>query len=252
MRVYLFDTPVDILSRKETLDRAVDAMRSGTPCQHVALNVAKLVNSRTDAELRQDVASADIVGIDGMGVAYALRLMGHRVEERVAGVDLFEDLMAICAEQGFRPFLLGATQAVLTATQAELRRRHPTLRFAGCHHGYFKPDDDVAIADAIRESGADCVFVAMPTPRKERFMKAWRSRMGAPFVMGVGGTFDVVSGHVQRAPLIWQRCGMEWAYRMLQEPRRMFWRYARTNAIFAAMLARGLMRRLSGRVTKAA
>lgn len=252
MRVDLFDTPVDILSRRETIDRAVHAMRTRTPCQHVALNVAKLVNTRHDEELRQDVTTADIIGIDGMGIVYALRLMGHRVEERVAGVDLFEDLMGVCATEGFRPFLLGATQEVLTATQAELRRRHPGLRFAGCHHGYFKPEDDAAIADAIRESGADCVFVAMPTPRKERFMKAWRKRMGAPFVMGVGGTFDVVSGHVRRAPKIWQRLGMEWAYRMLQEPRRMFWRYARTNALFAAMLLSGLARRVVNRPAGAA
>lgn len=252
MRVFLFDTPVDILSRQETIDRAVAAMRTKVPCQHVALNVAKLVNARTDAELRQDVATADVVGIDGMGIVYALRLLGHRVDERVAGVDLFEDLMDLCAREGFRPFLLGATQEVLTATQAELRRRHPDLRFAGCHHGYFKTEDDAAIADAIRESGADCVFVAMPTPRKERFMKAWRARMGAPFVMGVGGTFDVVSGHVRRAPVIWQRLGLEWAYRMLQEPRRMFWRYARTNAIFAVMLTRSMMLRLAGRIEKAA
>lgn len=247
MRVSLFNTPVDILSREETIARAVTAMRTKTRCQHVALNVAKLVNARSDEELRRDVEESDIVGIDGMGVVYALRLMGHRVEERVAGVDLFADLMQVCAEQGFRPFLLGATPEVLTRTQAELRRRHPELILAGCHHGYFKPAEDEAIVEAIRDSKADCVFIAMPTPRKERFMRAFRDRMGAPFLMGVGGTFDIVSGHTKRAPAIWQKLGMEWLYRMLQEPRRMFWRYARTNAIFAAMLAGGLASRLAGR-----
>lgn len=246
MRVTLFDTPVDILSRSETITAAVTAMETRTRCQHVAMNVAKLVNARTDAELDRDVRDSDIVGIDGMGILYALRLMGHRVDERVAGVDLFEDLMAVCADKDFRPYLLGATQQVLDATVAELKRRHPALQFAGTQHGYFKPDEDDRIASAVRESGADCLFIAMPTPRKERFMRAYRDVMNVPFLMGVGGTFDVVAGHVERAPAIYQRLGMEWLYRMMQEPRRMFWRYARTNTIFLGLMLPSLLRRAVG------
>jgi len=251
MRVELLETPVDILTMDETLARAVAAMRSRVRCQHVAMNVAKLVNARSDPELDRDVRDSDIIGIDGMGVAYALRLLGHPVPERVAGVDLFERLMAVCAEKGFRPYLLGATQEVLDRTAAELRRRHPALAFAGSQNGYFRPEDDGRIAAQIRESAADCLFIAMPTPRKERFMRAFRDSMGVPFLMGVGGTFDVVAGHVQRAPAIWQKLGLEWFYRMAQEPRRMFWRYARTNTLFAAMLLPALARRLVGRARKA-
>lgn len=246
MRVTLFNTPVDILSRAETIGLAVKAMETGKRCQHVALNVAKLVNARTDKELDQDVRDSDIVGIDGMGIVYALRLLGHQVDERVAGVDLFEDLMQVAAERGFRPYLLGATQAVLDATMAELRRRHPTLEFAGAQHGYFAKDEDARVAEAVRASGADCLFIAMPTPRKERFMRAWRDTMNVPFLMGVGGTFDVVAGHVERAPAIYQKLGFEWLYRMLQEPRRMFWRYARTNTIFLGMILPSLFKRLVG------
>ena len=246
MRVTLFDTPVDILSRSETIQAAVTAMETRVRCQHVALNVAKLVNARTDAELDRDVRDSDIVGIDGMGIAYALRLMGHRVDERVAGVDLFEDLMAVCAQKGFRPYLLGATQQVLDGTVAELKRRHPAIGFAGTQHGYFKPEDDAAIAEAVRASGADCLFIAMPTPRKERFMRMYRDVMNVPFLMGVGGTFDVVAGLVERAPQIYQKLGMEWLYRMMQEPRRMFWRYARTNTIFLGLVLPSLLRRAVG------
>lgn len=252
MRVTLFDTPVDILTMDETILHAVNAMETRTRCQHVALNVAKLVNARTDKELDQDVRDSDIVGIDGMGIVLALKLAGHMVPERVAGVDLFERLMAVSADKGFRPYLLGATQDVLDRTQAELLRRHPALTFAGAQHGYFKPEDDARIAGAIAESRADCLFIAMPTPRKERFMRAFRDTMGVPFLMGVGGTFDVVAGHVQRAPEFYQKIGMEWLYRLLQEPRRMFWRYARTNAIFLRMLLPMLLRRMVGLKTPAA
>lgn len=244
MRVSLFNTPVDILSRNETVARAVASMRSGQRCQHVALNVAKLVNARSDHELDRDVRDSDIVGIDGMGILFALRMMGHRVDERAAGVDLFDDLMAECAAKGFRPFLLGATQDVLERTMSALATRHPALQFAGYHHGYFKAVDDARIAAMVQASKADCLFIAMPTPRKERFMREYRDAMGVPFLMGVGGTFDVVAGAVKRAPVVWQKLGLEWFYRMAQEPRRMFWRYARTNAIFLGLIVPGLISRL--------
>lgn len=248
MRVELLETPVDILTMDETIGAAVTAMETRQRCQHVAMNVAKLVNAKSDPELDRDVRDSDIIGIDGMGILYGLKLFGYSVPERVAGVDLFERLMAVCAEKGFRPYLLGATQDVLDRTIAELTKRHPNLQFAGAQHGYFKPADDAAIAAQICDTKADCLFIAMPTPRKERFMRAHRDGMGVPFLMGVGGTFDVVAGHVQRAPEMYQKLGMEWFYRLAQEPRRMFWRYARTNALYAGMLATALVRRVfSGR-----
>ena len=246
MRVELLGLPVDILSHEDTVAHAVDAMRSRRRCQHVALNVAKLVSCRTNTELRRDVEDSDIVGIDGMGVLYGLRLLGHRAPSRVAGVDLFESLMATCANEGFRPFLLGATPDVLKRAERTLVQRHPGLIVAGRHHGYFSVAEEERIANLIRASGADCLFIAMPTPRKERFMHRYRDSLGVPFCMGVGGTFDVVAGHVRRAPLTWQRLGLEWLFRLLQEPRRMFWRYAYTNVIFAGLLLRALVAKALG------
>ena len=113
MRTQILGCPVDILSRAETIGLARRSMSERTPCMHVSLNVAKLVNSRTDADLARDVASADIVGIDGMGITLAMRLLGHSEAPRLAGADLFADLMEVCAREGFRPFLLGAKQDVL-------------------------------------------------------------------------------------------------------------------------------------------
>lgn len=249
MRTNLLGLPVDILSEAETVALAERAMRSGEFCQHVALNVAKLVNARRNPELDRDIRDADIIGIDGMGIAWALRFVGERNVTRVTGIDLFEGLMSLCAQSSFRPFLLGATPAVLEKAKAELTRRYPGLTIAGSHHGYFKPADEAALCATIAESEADCLFVAMPTPHKERFMLRNRARLGVPFVMGIGGTLDVVAGKVRRAPLILQRLGLEWFYRLAQEPRRLASRYLDTNAVFVVLLIREIWSRLTGRVS---
>lgn len=245
MRVKLFGLPVDILSHDETVVRILADIATGRRCQHVALNVAKLINARTNAELENDIRASDIVGIDGMGIVYALRLLGHHVPERVAGADLFESLMAECASRGLRPFLLGATTAVLAAAERSLLRRYPGLVFAGSHHGYFTTEQEASVCDKIRSSGAHCLFIAMPTPRKERFMHRYRDQLGVPFVMGVGGTLDVTAGAVRRAPALVQRAGLEWAYRLMQEPQRLAGRYLRTNLIFAGLLMRHVVMQLA-------
>jgi N-acetylglucosaminyldiphosphoundecaprenol N-acetyl-beta-D-mannosaminyltransferase len=245
MRVTLFGLPVDILSHEETVGRILSAIAAGDRCQHVALNVAKLVNARTNAELDRDIRESDIVGVDGMGIVYALRLLGHPVCPRVAGVDLFESLMAACAARGLHPYLLGSTEAVLGAARTELTGRYPGLVLAGSHHGYFTAEQEKAVCEQIRASRAHCLFIAMPTPRKERFMARHRDTLGVPFVMGIGGTLDVVAGQVRRAPALVQSLGLEWAYRMMQEPRRLAARYLRTNLIFAALIARALLVQLT-------
>jgi N-acetylglucosaminyldiphosphoundecaprenol N-acetyl-beta-D-mannosaminyltransferase len=251
MRTTLMGLPVDILSFGETLALAEEAMRSGVRRQHVALNVAKLVNARREPELDRDIRNSDIVGIDGMGIVWALRVLGERRAERVPGIDLFERLVGRCAATGFRPYLLGATAEIAAAAEAELKRRHPGLDVAGRHHGYFTAEEEEGICAQIAESGAHCLFVAMPTPRKERFMLRNRDRLAVPFVMGVGGSFDVVAGKVQRAPGLVQRMGLEWAFRLAQEPRRLAARYAHTNAVFAWLLAKEIGQRLTARSLKA-
>jgi N-acetylglucosaminyldiphosphoundecaprenol N-acetyl-beta-D-mannosaminyltransferase len=175
-----------------------------------------------------------------MGILVGARLLGLRVPERVAGVDLMDKIFSLCAAEDFHPYLLGARPAVLADAVGELARRHPGLRLAGCHHGYFSATEEAGIVDEIRASGADCLFVGMPTPSKERFMAKYRADLGVPFVMGVGGGIDVLAGHVQRAPLAWQRSGFEWLYRTLQEPRRMWRRYLTTNLAYAGILAGAL------------
>ena len=236
MRVDLFGCPVDVLTMAETVDLARVAMRDRARLQHVALNVAKFVNMRSDPTLRSDVMGSDVIGIDGMGIVLALRMCGVPVKERVAGVDLFQEVLAVCANDGFRPFLLGATADVLHRAADVIAARFPQIQFAGLRDGYYHPGEELQVVEQIKNSRADCLFIAMPSPRKERFLSAHRERLGVPFIMGVGGSIDVIAGHVSRAPARMQSMGLEWLYRIYQEPRRMWWRYAKTNTLFAGIL----------------
>lgn len=239
--VFFLGVPVHPLTMEETVAEVAAAMRKHRPFNHVCLNVAKFVGLRRDPALRADIESADLVGVDGAGIMFAARLLGVSIPERVAGVDLMERIFKLCADEGFRPYLLGARPEVLELARSELMRRHPSLRIAGMHHGYFAAEEEAEIVAGVRASGADCIFVGMPSPRKERFMAAYRGEMAVPFVMGVGGSLDVLAGYVRRAPLAWQRAGFEWLYRAIQEPRRMTRRYLRTNTAFGVILARALL-----------
>jgi N-acetylglucosaminyldiphosphoundecaprenol N-acetyl-beta-D-mannosaminyltransferase len=244
MRYDLLGLPIDALTFGETVGRAVRAIERKELTQHVAINVAKLVNARRNPELRQDIADSHIVGVDGMGIVWAGRLLGIRLPERVSGVDLMEKLLELCARRGFRPYLLGARQDVVEKAVRRAQKRWPGLDFAGFRNGYFRPEEEQGIVRTIRDSGADCLFIGMPTPRKERFLRRYRQELGVPFIMGVGGGIDVLAGHVRRAPLIMQRSGLEWLYRIYQEPGRMWHRYATTNCIFLGLVVRALMARL--------
>ena len=228
--------PIHLLTMAETLAIATEAMARRQPLHHTVVNVSKLVNMRKSAELFEDVADSDIINVDGTGVVWGARLCGIAVPERVAGVDIMENLFGICAERGFRPYLLGAELQVLEAVDRRLGTDHPTLVVAGMRDGYFRPEDEAEVVAAINASGADCLFVAMPTPRKERFLKHYRNVLGPSFVMGVGGSFDVYGGKVSRAPRLLQAIGLEWLYRVLQEPRRLWRRYYETNTAYAGLL----------------
>ena len=241
MRRTLLGCPVDILTMAETIERAGAAMRNRQRLQHVALNVAKLVNMRRDPVLAADVIGSDLVGIDGMGIVWAARCLGLPVKERVAGIDLLIRLLALCAEEGFKPYFLGGTSDVLHEGANRVRQKHPSICFAGLRDGYFTPEQELEVVTQIRNSGADCLFIGMPTPRKERFLASHRDDLNVPFIMGVGGSFDILAGKVDRAPARMRVCGLEWLYRVYQEPRRMWWRYAKTNTLFAGILARAVI-----------
>lgn len=160
---------------------------------------------------------------------------------RVTGVDLIAAVLGVCEREGFRPYFLGATQSGLDELVARVRREHPEMEIAGSRNGYFSPDEEAGIVADIRASGADCLFVGISSPIKERFLNRNRNELGVPLQIGVGGAFDVLSGRLRRAPKLMQQSGLEWLFRLLQEPRRLAGRYIVSNAKFASMLLRALL-----------
>lgn len=234
---------VDNLSMAETLAKVEQFIRSGQPHQHVVINVDKLVKASRDPELRRIINECALVNVDGMPVVWASRLLGKPLKERVAGVDLFEALMRRAAEQGWRVFLLGAHEEVVQAVRETYQRKYPQLPVAGCRNGYWNEQEEAAVAEQIRASRADLLFVAISSPKKEQFLGRWQAAMKVPFAMGVGGTFDVAIGRVKRAPLWMQKAGLEWFYRFLQEPRRMARRYFYEDLAFIWLLIKEAARR---------
>ncbi|RGP55274.1 WecB/TagA/CpsF family glycosyltransferase [Pseudomonas abyssi] len=234
-RINFLDCPMDVASTVETVRIIDTAVTNGDFLQHVVVNVAKLINMRSDPQLKASVCECDIINIDGMGVVLGARFVGHKVPERVTGIDLFNALLEMSAHRGFAIYLLGAKQEIVKEAERRVKEQHPELNVVGSHHGYFW-DDEQAVVNEIRASGAQLLFVAITSPKKENFINRWRDQLGVNFVMGVGGTFDVVAGKVSRAPKWMQDSGLEWLYRVIQEPRRMWKRYLKTNLLFAWLL----------------
>lgn len=226
---------MDTMTMAQTVAELKHRILQGKFTQHVVVNVAKIIHMQTDRQLSQSIKSCDIISIDGMGVVWGARLFRHKVSERVTGVDLFQELLSMSASSNFSVYLLGATDEVVSKTAAIVRALYPDLNIAGYHNGYFWEDEE-AMVKKIRTSGAQLLFVAITSPKKENFINQWKDHLGVNFVMGVGGTFDVISGKVKRAPLWMQKHGLEWLYRVIQEPRRMWMRYLTTNTKFAWLL----------------
>lgn len=238
---------IDRVGMKETLARIEDLISAGGYYQHMAINTAKLVSLRDDERLREIVEGCELVNADGQAVIWASRLLGDPLPERVAGIDLMEELLGLAERKGYRVYILGARDDVLDQAVARIRERYPRLQLAGWHNGYFTSAEEDQVCAQIRASRPHIVFVAMSTPRKEYFLAERGPELGAAFLMGVGGAVDVIAGLTRRAPLSWQRLGLEWLFRLLQEPRRMFRRYAVTNTRFAWMVAVALLGRRAPR-----
>lgn len=237
-RISFLGCSMDAIAMEETMAIVEQAMRSRRRLQHVVVNVAKLVNMRKDRDLYSDVNGSDLINIDGMGVVWGARLCGHKVPERVSGVDIMENLLKLCEEKGFRPYFFGAKQDVLERAISNIRREYPRIDIAGCRNGYFKPEEEEQIIRDIAASNADCLFIAISSPTKERLLSQYKDIINVPFLMGVGGSIDIKAGITKRAPDWMQRWGLEWFYRFAQEPRRMFKRYFTTNSHYAWLLLR--------------
>jgi N-acetylglucosaminyldiphosphoundecaprenol N-acetyl-beta-D-mannosaminyltransferase len=242
-RAVVMGCSIDRLDMPATLDRIEELIAAGSFAQHVAINAAKIVAMRDDPSLREIIARCELVSADGQSIVWASKLLGDPLPTRVAGIDLFEELLTLAERRGYRVYILGAKPDVLARALAAIGQRHPRLQLAGSRDGYFSDGDAADVAEEIRASDADLLFVAMPSPRKEYWLGDHGRRIGVPFVMGVGGSVDVLAGATQRAPRFLQVIGMEWFYRFAQEPSRLWRRYLVTNARFIGLLLRDLTRR---------
>nr|WP_207754823.1 WecB/TagA/CpsF family glycosyltransferase [Desulforadius tongensis] len=204
----------------ETVEKAAEFIRSGRPHRVITLNPEYLYRAQARRELLDLVNSADLVTADGTGIVWACKIAGRPVKERVTGIDLMLHLCARGGYEGWRVFLLGAAPGVAEEAAERLKQQNPGLVIAGTHHGYFTDAESGRIVEMIRRAGPHILFVALGAPRQEQWIARYQPRIGVPVAIGVGGSFDVISGRKKRAPRWMQRLKIEWLYRLIKEPSR--------------------------------
>ncbi|MEY2471848.1 MAG: N-acetylglucosaminyldiphosphoundecaprenol N-acetyl-beta-D-mannosaminyltransferase [Actinomycetota bacterium] len=236
--VELFGISVDALTMSESVDRAELLVKAHRPAHHVCVNAAKVVAMQSDERLRASLADADMVNVDGQSIVWASRWLRGGVPERVAGIDFMEAMVERAADRGWPVYFLGATDHALAGCVKHFTDRFPGLIVAGSRDGYWSDEEQPAVLRSIAESGAAVVFVAMPTPRKEYLVSEHLDEFGNALVVGVGGSFDVFAGLISRAPKWARSMGLEWAHRLVKEPRRMWKRYLVGNTLFCLQVAR--------------
>jgi N-acetylglucosaminyldiphosphoundecaprenol N-acetyl-beta-D-mannosaminyltransferase len=233
-RVWIGGLPIDRLTMAESVERALQLIHEGLGHQHVVLNAAKVVSAQSSGPLAESVRNADIVNADGQSVVWASRILRDRLPERVAGIDFMEQLIQAAIPSGLRVGLLGATQEVVDRVAEILSARGVSLSYT--RNGFWAAEDEETLVKDIAATGTNILFVGIPSPAKELFVARWLSSLDVNLVVGVGGSFDVIAGKTRRAPAMMQAAGMEWLFRLLQEPRRMFKRYLVGNARFTALV----------------
>lgn len=232
----MFGLPIAPLTMEAVLARCDSAIATRDRLLIGVVNAAKIVGARSDAQLRESLLDCDVILADGQAVVWAGSLLRCPLPERVAGIDLFTRLLERADRDRLRIYLLGARPEVLRTLCRVIAQSHPNLTIAGARDGYFAADEAEQIAGEIRDSRSDMLFIGISSPQKECFLAQYSSTLGVPVLHGVGGSFDVVAGFTKRAPMRWQRAGCEWAYRLAQEPRRMWRRYLTTNTAFLSLL----------------
>ena len=228
---------------RQTIDRINEAILSRERIHHVVVNAVKVANAQKDKQLKESIISCDIINADGQGIVWASQFLNSPLPERVAGIDLMEELVRLASEKRYRIFFLGAKEEIVKSVVDIYSNKYSDI-IAGYRNGYFSKEDEAVIAQQIADSNADILFVAISSPKKEIFLNTYKHLIKTPFIMGVGGSFDVVSGFVKRAPKWMQNRGLEWFYRTLQEPRRMWKRYLFGNSIFIYLVLKEKLKRI--------
>lgn len=219
-RTQILGMPVDVLTMDDCMETIGEFVRTGQPHLVVTADSSGIVQAQTDAVLAELYQTADLVTPDSAGVVWAIRRNGHAIPARVSGVDIVDNVCRVSADRGWRIYFLGAAPGVAELAAERMRLRHPGCNIVGARHGYFPTESDDVVAHEVAETKPDILFVAMGIPRQEKFIRATQDIIGAKVAMGVGGSFDVFSGKVKRAPVFMQKLKMEWLWRLAQNPKK--------------------------------
>lgn len=224
---------VDDYNMEETINEIKKIIQTRTITQHVVVNANKINLMYKDSNLKLIVNNCPLINADGQSVVWANKFLKNSTHiQRVTGIDLFERLVDEAEKEGYRVFYLGAKKAVVEEVVTIHKEKYPQLKVVGYHDGYFDKENCDDIVKEIRDSRADILFVAFPSPHKEYWIHKNKFELNVPIQIGVGGSFDVVCGNIKRAPRWMQAIGMEWFYRWIFEPKRLFKRYFVGNTRF--------------------
>lgn len=230
-RVNFLGCPLDLLTSDALLSEISENIDSRAGARVIQfVNANKVAQVREDAEMERIMWRSDYSLADGQPMLPMARMLGLQIPERIDGIGLMGKLLRLANERHYSIYLLGAKQPIVEACLEKIRRDYPNIRIAGYRNGYFTAAQAQHVVDKIREAAPDILFLGMGSPMKERFAYKYAQDLGASVIQGVGGSFDVMAGLVKRAPRWIQVIGFEWLYRVVQEPRRMIWRYTRTNS----------------------
>lgn len=243
-RVEVMGVPVDPWTMDQTVSKAMDYIHAGEFAHFIGVNADKYLQMKDDLSMDAIVRGCEVVNADGASFLIAAESLGIDLPERVSGIDLMQELCAEVEKENVGVFLLGARPEVVVRTAEVLLERYPQLDIVGIRDGYFGEDEYESVEKQIRESNASLVFVGITSPQKERLIECLRTFGLDVVCIGVGGSFDVISGMIKRAPLWMQKARLEWLFRMMQEPRRLVKRYVIGNARFLMMLSKEKRRRV--------
>lgn len=207
------------------MSRIESSIKNGLQTAQFGVNSATINDIVRNEEFRHIINGADLVHIDGMSVVWALRSFGYSVSERVATPDLADDILALANREKMSLFLFGAKESVLSLCRSNIEKRYPDIRIAGSRNGYYEPEEEQSIFNLINEAKPDILLLGMSSPKKELFFESYKHQLKAHYILGVGGYFDILAGIIKRAPRWMQDTGLEWLFRLLQEPRRLWKRY---------------------------
>lgn len=244
-RQRILGLPVDVLSLEATVETIMLRIKSCEGGVQNSINSLKLLLCRRNAALVEAIEESDICSADGMSFVFASIVLGPARVSRVAGIDLFERLLSECERSEVRIFLLGSSDFTLKKLSEELLNLYPKLCVVGVRNGFWESFEDQIILNEIKSSQAQICFVALPTPNKELWMQANKKFLMNTFLVAVGGSFEVLAKQKKRAPKWMQSFGLEWLYRVLQEPRRLIFRYALANSYYFIKLIQQILKKLT-------